>query len=217
MPAHATTDAITGRPEVVDGDGLVIGPIRIRLHGIDAPELGQRCTESRGGTWGCDEAAAERLEALAGTSPASRWTTIPTAGLSPAVPRGTSTSLKFWSRQVWFERSDATPTTMSLLKTKPGQRVWASGRRRRSRRGIFGQIVGNEPPRPLPQGARSRATSAPRASGSTTRHGPPGTPAPRSTRPTANAGSATKLPLSPQVGEQRGLGDTNLQPGPSPG
>jgi endonuclease YncB( thermonuclease family) len=64
--AQATADAITGHPEVVDGDGLAIGPIRIRLHGIDAAEFGQRCAEPRGGTWGCDEAAAERLEALIG-------------------------------------------------------------------------------------------------------------------------------------------------------
>lgn len=65
-PAHATADAIIGHAEVVDGDGLVIGPVRIRLHGIDAAELGQRCAEPRGGTWGCDEAAAERLETLIG-------------------------------------------------------------------------------------------------------------------------------------------------------
>jgi endonuclease YncB( thermonuclease family) len=64
-PAHAST-AITGHPEVVDGDELVFGSIRVRLHGIDAAELGQRCAEPRGGTWGCDEAAADRLEALIG-------------------------------------------------------------------------------------------------------------------------------------------------------
>lgn len=65
-PAHATANAIIGNPEVVDGDGLVIGPIRIRLHGIDAPELGQSCADPAGGTWPCDKAAAERLEVLIG-------------------------------------------------------------------------------------------------------------------------------------------------------
>lgn len=40
-PAYA--DPTVGQPRVVDGDSLVIGNDRIRLHGIDAPELGQRC------------------------------------------------------------------------------------------------------------------------------------------------------------------------------
>lgn len=62
----AADAAISGRAEVVDGDGLRIGPVAIRLHGIDAPELGQRCARAGGGTWPCDEAAAERLEALVG-------------------------------------------------------------------------------------------------------------------------------------------------------
>ncbi len=57
--------------EVVDGDGLTIGPVRIRLHGIDAPELGQRCAERGGGTWQCDEAAAARLDDLIGGSAVS--------------------------------------------------------------------------------------------------------------------------------------------------
>ena len=67
----SAADMITGQAEVVDGDGLAIGPVRIRLHGIDAPELGQRCAERGGGTWHCDEAAANRLEDLIGGSAVS--------------------------------------------------------------------------------------------------------------------------------------------------
>ena len=71
-PAEVSAaDMITGQAEVVDGDGLTIGPVRIRLHGIDAPELGQRCAERGGGTWQCDEAAANRLEDLIGESAVS--------------------------------------------------------------------------------------------------------------------------------------------------
>jgi len=33
--------------EVVDGDGRMIGPVAIRIHGIDAPEIGQRCQVRR--------------------------------------------------------------------------------------------------------------------------------------------------------------------------
>jgi len=32
---------ITGVPRIVDGDSLVIGGVKIRLHGIDAPERNQ--------------------------------------------------------------------------------------------------------------------------------------------------------------------------------
>jgi endonuclease YncB( thermonuclease family) len=37
-------DAIVGRASVVDGDTLQIQGMRIRLHGIDAPESDQSCT-----------------------------------------------------------------------------------------------------------------------------------------------------------------------------
>lgn len=33
---------------------LAIGPVRIRLHGIDAPKMGQYCVGCWGGTWQCD-------------------------------------------------------------------------------------------------------------------------------------------------------------------
>lgn len=47
---------IIGEARVIDGDTLDVGPVRIRLHGIDAPEAGQRC-----GQWHCgDRAAAAR-------------------------------------------------------------------------------------------------------------------------------------------------------------
>ncbi len=70
LAAGAAADArIVGQPGVIDGDGLAFGPVAVRLHGIDAAEIGQRCALARGGTWGCDEAAAERLaELVAGHS-----------------------------------------------------------------------------------------------------------------------------------------------------
>lgn len=52
---------ITGEINVYDGDTLEIGPILIRLHGIDAPEKGQRCATPDGGTWRCGAAASRRL------------------------------------------------------------------------------------------------------------------------------------------------------------
>ena len=36
LPAHAD---ITGKPRIIDGDTLHINQTKIRLHGIDAPEM----------------------------------------------------------------------------------------------------------------------------------------------------------------------------------
>ena len=45
VPAPATaTNAITGKPRVIDGDTIEMAGERIRLHGIDAPESEQKCT-----------------------------------------------------------------------------------------------------------------------------------------------------------------------------
>jgi endonuclease YncB( thermonuclease family) len=63
-PAGAGT--IGGAAEIIDGDGLMIGPVVVRIHGIDAPEVGQACNRRGGGTWRCDEAASALLEDLAG-------------------------------------------------------------------------------------------------------------------------------------------------------
>lgn len=63
-PAAMAAGRVSGPADVVDGDGLRIGPVAIRLYGIDAPELGQRCAAQRKGTWQCDEAAADRLADL---------------------------------------------------------------------------------------------------------------------------------------------------------
>lgn len=60
VPAAAET--VTGRARVSDGDTLRIGEARIRLFGIDAPELDQRCGERQ---WPCGDWARGRLEQLA--------------------------------------------------------------------------------------------------------------------------------------------------------
>jgi endonuclease YncB( thermonuclease family) len=57
---------IIGEARVIDGDTLDVGPVRIRLHGIDAPEAGQRCGKAVGGTWRCGDHATARLAELVG-------------------------------------------------------------------------------------------------------------------------------------------------------
>ncbi|WP_308917179.1 thermonuclease family protein [Jannaschia sp. LMIT008] len=64
VAAEPQSVTITGVAKVFDGDTLDIGPVRIRLHGIDAPESRQSCTTSGGGTWACGAAAASRLSVI---------------------------------------------------------------------------------------------------------------------------------------------------------
>lgn len=69
-PAPAPGDTpITGAPEhIVDGDTLDLAGRRIRLVGIDAPELQQTCGTSTGGTWACGTEARAALRTLAAGS-----------------------------------------------------------------------------------------------------------------------------------------------------
>lgn len=55
---------IAGQAEVVDGDTLRIGPVAIRIHGIDAPEHGQQCDRANGQKWPCGDAASAALSEL---------------------------------------------------------------------------------------------------------------------------------------------------------
>lgn len=54
-----------GQVVVTDGDGLRLGSERVRLWGIDAPELGQACKRA-GVRYDCGAAAKDMLEALTG-------------------------------------------------------------------------------------------------------------------------------------------------------
>ncbi len=52
---------ISGPVRVSDGDSLRFGDERVRLIGIDAPELDQTCTNPDGSPWPCGLAAQQRL------------------------------------------------------------------------------------------------------------------------------------------------------------
>lgn len=55
---------ITGVATVIDGDTIEIQGHRIRLHGIDAPESSQWCTDEGGSTVRCGQQAALVLDSL---------------------------------------------------------------------------------------------------------------------------------------------------------
>ena len=62
---------ITGVPHVIDGAGIRIADVDIRLHGIDAPEAKQLC-RVKGDDWACGKAATETLSFLSVDAPFRR-------------------------------------------------------------------------------------------------------------------------------------------------
>lgn len=60
--AHA--DDLRGKPRIVDGDTIWIGKTKIRLHGIDTPEMKQECKDADGNPWMAGEEAKEFLKSL---------------------------------------------------------------------------------------------------------------------------------------------------------
>lgn len=68
-PPRAPGEPVIGRARVVDGDSLEIAGVRVRLHGIDAPERDQDCRDGYGQTYSCGRAATRALaDAIAGRS-----------------------------------------------------------------------------------------------------------------------------------------------------
>lgn len=55
---------VVGRASVVDGDTIAIRKERIRIHGIDAPESGQRCLDRQGEPFRCGQKASFVLQNL---------------------------------------------------------------------------------------------------------------------------------------------------------
>ncbi len=69
LPLAASGDP-AGRVHVVDADTWDVGDVRVRLHGIDAPEKGQMCERPDGTTWNCGLWAAAEAERRYGGRPA---------------------------------------------------------------------------------------------------------------------------------------------------
>jgi endonuclease YncB( thermonuclease family) len=57
-------DDPTGVVVVLDADTLDVGQVRVRLFGIDAPELGQSCSDATGADWPCGQWAAGQVTRL---------------------------------------------------------------------------------------------------------------------------------------------------------
>jgi endonuclease YncB( thermonuclease family) len=60
--APGAVKEIAGRATVVDGDGVEIGGVKIRLFGVDAPEIDQYCNRADGTRWRCGQYATVELD-----------------------------------------------------------------------------------------------------------------------------------------------------------
>lgn len=58
----SAANVIAGRATVVDGDGVEIGGVKIRLFGVDAPEIDQYCNRADGTRWRCGQYATVELD-----------------------------------------------------------------------------------------------------------------------------------------------------------
>ena len=57
---NSNSKQFEGRAFVIDGDTIVLAGEKLRLMGIDAPELAQSCTMN-GGNWPCGQASKRAL------------------------------------------------------------------------------------------------------------------------------------------------------------
>jgi endonuclease YncB( thermonuclease family) len=69
--AQAWAQDVVGVPTIHDGDTVTVSGVKVRLAGIDAPEKGQFCLDSKSQPWACGEAALAELAKKAGDRP---WT-----------------------------------------------------------------------------------------------------------------------------------------------
>lgn len=52
---------VVGAVRVIDGDTFDVGGQRVRIHGIDAPEVGQTCDDAEGRVWPCGAFVKEEV------------------------------------------------------------------------------------------------------------------------------------------------------------
>ncbi|OHC73509.1 MAG: hypothetical protein A3G18_08025 [Rhodospirillales bacterium RIFCSPLOWO2_12_FULL_58_28] len=67
FPVHA--EEITGPATVIEGDLLEINGRRIRLYGIDAPDMDQVCLSKKGEEYRCGDHAMRHVTVMVGKTP----------------------------------------------------------------------------------------------------------------------------------------------------
>lgn len=59
----ALASSPNGQIRVIDGDTIDVGGVRVRLHGIDAPEASQTCENDQGVVWNCGAWVSRQVRA----------------------------------------------------------------------------------------------------------------------------------------------------------
>ncbi|MXY32878.1 MAG: thermonuclease family protein [Boseongicola sp. SB0664_bin_43] len=65
-PAALAQDLVSGPARVIDGDTVEVQGVRIRMHGIDAPESEQECLDAAGKAYSCGQVATNALASMVG-------------------------------------------------------------------------------------------------------------------------------------------------------
>ena len=69
FPLSSALADVTGTARIIDGDTIEVDHEKVRLHGIDAPEMNQSCRNESGKTWECGREAKEALRMLTAGQP----------------------------------------------------------------------------------------------------------------------------------------------------
>ena len=62
VPSLTLAD-FSGPIVVIDGDTIDVGDVRVRIHGIDAPEQDQKCLSEQGVQWACGTWVSDQIRA----------------------------------------------------------------------------------------------------------------------------------------------------------
>lgn len=135
---------LSGRVEIIDGDTLRLGPVTVRIHGIDAPEADQHCAGANGKPWHCGRAATDRIAELTeerdlDCTPTDRDHYV---GSSRSAAPAVAISAKRSSARVSPEPSCAMPPITPAPKMKPAHRARYLAGPYRTRLGFPGRPVG---------------------------------------------------------------------------
>jgi hypothetical protein len=103
---------LQGEARAIDGDTLQVGDTRLRLHGIDAPEIRQTCEDSAGDAWACGRRAASELAAAVAGGEVHCISRIAISALLPRAGQPGGMSGSHSSRMVGLSRIGAFRWTM---------------------------------------------------------------------------------------------------------
>jgi endonuclease YncB( thermonuclease family) len=121
-------ESITGIPKITDGDSIRIGRIRVRLHGIDAPEANQSCLKGPA-EWHCGWEATNALANIIGR----HWVTctkrdVDRYGRMVAVCKAGPVNLNDWMvRNGWavaYRRYSSEYTQAEETAKISGRGIW---------------------------------------------------------------------------------------------